>query len=155
MFVCMENKKYGTFYLLPSRIQHNNEFYFQKRLICNLIKIKWRSGKSVLIACEDEVQAKEIDEALWKFDLDSFLPHALFGQNSFHCSPIVICWEQFSYDHISKDILINLMNKQMNFFINFNRIIDFVSSQDILKNWARIRYKFYKNAGFQLRVIDA
>lgn len=150
----MEREKYGVFYLLPPEGKYGDEFNFQKQLVCNLTKIKWRSGKSVLIACEDKYQAKEIDAALWEFDLDSFLPHTLFDQNSFHYSPIVIYWEQCCYDYILRDILINLMNKQMNFFGNFNKIIDFVSSKNILKKSARIRYRFYKNIGFRLRVID-
>lgn len=150
----MECRKYGVFYILPLETNLDSEFNFQKQLVCNLTKINWRSGKSILIACENASQAQEIDEALWKFDLDSFLPHTLFGQNLFHSSPIIIYWEQCCYDNTSRDILINLMKKQRNFFINFNKIIDFVSSKNILKKWARIRYRFYKNVGFRLHVVD-
>lgn len=151
----MKHEKYGVFYLLPSIIQHDNEFDFQKEFVCNLVKAKWRSGNKILIACDNKYQADEMDEALWKFDLNSFLPHGLFNRSANYHIPIIIYWAQCHYYHIPRDILINLMhNKQMDFIINFNKIIDFVSTQDILKKWARIRYKFYKNVGFRLRVID-
>ncbi|XNM53087.1 DNA polymerase III subunit chi [Escherichia coli] len=40
---------------------------------------RWRSGKRVLIACEDEKQA-DLDEALWARPAKSFVPHNLAGK---------------------------------------------------------------------------
>lgn len=151
----MTSEKIGVFYLLSKKTACDNEFNIQEGIVCSLTKINWRLGKSILIACENLVQAKKIDEALWRSDSDSFLPHSLFMDNSCHCSPIVIYWAQCCYDRVSRDILINLMNKQMNFFENFNEIIDFVSSKSVLRKLARMRYLFYKNIGFRLRVLDA
>lgn len=150
----MKHEKRGVFYLLAPSIQYGSEFILTKKIVCNLTKIHWRSGKSVLIACDNESQAKEIDEDLWNFDLNSFLPHSLFAQHLCRDVPIVVYWNQCNGDNISRDVLINLAQEQNNFFINFKNIVDFVSSENVLKKLARIRYKSYKNFGFQLRVVD-
>ena len=44
-------------------------------LASDLAAQAWRLGKRVLIACETEQQAFEIDELLWARDPDSFVPH--------------------------------------------------------------------------------
>lgn len=151
----MPNVKHGYFYLLPLTKKNADEFEIQKKIICNLTKMKWRSGNSILIACENKSQAEEIDEYLWKFDLDSFLPHSLFKPNSCSNVPIVIYWDQCCYDRIYRDVLINLMKKQEeSLFMFFKKIVDFVSSKSVLKEYARIRYKCYKSFGFSLSVID-
>lgn len=148
-------KKHGTFYLLPSKhLNDNNTFYITEDLVCILTRKQWRSGKSVLIACEDQSQASRIDEALWIFDKDSFLPHNLFNKNIYN-TPIVLYWPQCCYNNMNQDLLINLMTKHMSFFSNFNKIIDFVPKENILKQWARIRYKFYKDIGFDLNITNS
>lgn len=151
----MKDEKYGDFYLLPQTNKYDDEFGIQKSIVCNLTKLQWRLGNSVLIACDNKEQAEEIDKDLWQFDLNSFLPHSLFKSNLCSDTPIIIYWDQCCYDRIRRDILINLMKKQEeSLFINFNKIIDFVSSKSILKECARIRYKSYRRCGFNLRVID-
>ncbi|MEA8500716.1 DNA polymerase III subunit chi, partial [Salmonella enterica subsp. enterica serovar Muenster] len=36
-----------------------------EQLVCEIAAERWRAGKRVLIACEDEKQAIRLDEALW------------------------------------------------------------------------------------------
>lgn len=146
--------KNGIFYLLPpSKHVNNNEFQFEENLVCLLTKEQWRLGKNILIACENKLQADRMDKSLWIYDKDSFLPHNLFGKKTYNV-PIVLYWSQCCYDNIKRDLLINLMKKHMNFFFNFNEIIDFVPSNVILKKWARVRYRFYKKIGFNISITD-
>lgn len=150
----MQHERYGIFYLLPSDNLNDIEFSFKEKLVCFLTKKQWRLGKRVLITCEDKVQANRIDEALWRFDQNSFLPHDLFGKNIDNI-PIVICWSECHYVNSTRDLLINLMKKHMSFFFNFKEIIDFVPTDSVLKQWARFRYKSYKEIGFNLNVFDS
>lgn len=145
--------KFGTFYLLPQEPQKkHNTFNYVENLIFNITIKKWRSGKTILITCDDKYQAKKIDELLWTFDKNTFLPHNLFTNNIRH-TPVIIYWPEFYSKNITKDILINLMKKNMDFFFNFNEIIDFVPFSENLKKLARNRYLSYKRIGFQLRII--
>ncbi|WP_159714936.1 DNA polymerase III subunit chi [Blochmannia endosymbiont of Camponotus nipponensis] len=144
--------KQGTFYLLSQEFKQKDELNYLEKLICKLISTHWRSDKSILVACENKHQAKKIDKALWIFDQNSFLPHNLFEKKSLH-TPITIYWNQCCYDNNSRDLLINLMLKNMDFFFNFNEIIDFVPITDMLKKKARHRYQSYKKNGFKMNVI--
>ncbi|WP_331828502.1 DNA polymerase III subunit chi [Candidatus Blochmannia sp. SNP] len=145
--------KHGTFYLIPQKIKQKTELSYIEKFVCNLISTQWRSGKSILVACENEHQAIKIDEMLWTFDQSTFLPHNLFGK-TIHDTPIIIYWDRCCYDNNPRDLLINLMKQNMDFFFNFNEIIDFVPITDILKKWARYRYQSYKKNGFELNVIN-
>ncbi|URJ30593.1 DNA polymerase III subunit chi [Candidatus Blochmannia vicinus (nom. nud.)] len=145
--------KHGTFYLIPQEFKQQTKFSYIEKLVCNLISIQWRSGKKILVACENEHQATKIDEILWTFDQNTFLPHNLFGK-TVHAAPVIIYWSQCCYDNNPRDLLINLMKQNMDFFFNFNEIIDFVPATDILKKWARRRYQSYKKNGFKLNVIN-
>ncbi|URJ29758.1 DNA polymerase III subunit chi [Blochmannia endosymbiont of Camponotus sp.] len=145
--------KHGTFYLIPQEFKQQTEFSYIEKFICTLISIQWRSGKNILVACENEHQAIKIDEILWTFDQNTFLPHNLFGK-TIHTAPVVIYWRQCCYNNNPKDLLINLMKQNMDFFFNFNEIIDFVPVTDILKKCARHRYQSYKKNGFKLNVIN-
>ncbi|URJ29387.1 DNA polymerase III subunit chi [Blochmannia endosymbiont of Camponotus modoc] len=145
--------KRSTFYLLSQEFEQKNRPNYIEQLACKLISTQWRSGKTILVTCENKHQATKIDEILWTFDQNSFLPHNLFG-GTIHHAPIVIYWSQCCYDNQPKDLLINLMPKNMHFFFNFNEIIDFVPIPDILKKWARYRYRSYKRNGFQVNVVN-
>ena len=53
----------------------NAQFYILKeqtaeQLACDLAAQSWRLGRKVLIACETEQQALDIDEALWAREPD-------------------------------------------------------------------------------------
>ncbi|URJ25125.1 DNA polymerase III subunit chi [Candidatus Blochmannia ocreatus (nom. nud.)] len=145
--------KHGIFYILPQALQKNNTFkYFTENFFCKLISEQWRSNKSILITCDTKEQAIKINQALWIYDNNTFLPHDLFEKNNKH-TPILIYWREHYYDYQSRDILVNLMKKNMRFFFNFNEIIDFVPITNTLKVWARNRYKSYKKHGFKLNII--
>ncbi|AGC03324.1 DNA polymerase III subunit chi [Candidatus Blochmanniella chromaiodes str. 640] len=145
--------KRSIFYLLSQEFEQKNRPNYIEQLACKLISTQWRSGKTILVTCENEHQATKIDKILWTFDQNSFVPHNLFGK-TIQNAPIVIYWSQCCYDNQPKDLLINLMLKNMNFFLNFNEIIDFVPISDILKKWARYRYRSYKRNGFQVSVVN-
>ena len=50
-----------------------------EEIVCNLAASIWRSGKKVLISCESEAQALEIDERLWQRDPNEFVPLNFIG----------------------------------------------------------------------------
>lgn len=40
-----------------------------------LVSKGWQAGHNILIVCEDETQLKSVDQHLWDFAPESFLPH--------------------------------------------------------------------------------
>ncbi|MBK1765133.1 MAG: DNA polymerase III subunit chi, partial [Escherichia coli] len=55
--------KNATFYLLDNDTTVDG-LSAVEQLVCEIAAERWRSGKRVLIACEDEKQAYRLDEAL-------------------------------------------------------------------------------------------
>ena len=110
---------------------------------------RWRSGKRVLIACEDEKQAYRLDEALWARPAESFVPHNLAGEGPRGGAPVEIAWPQ-KRSSSPRDILISLRTSFADFATAFTEVVDFVPYEDSLKQLARERYKAYRVAGFNL-----
>ncbi|WP_165889344.1 DNA polymerase III subunit chi [Mannheimia granulomatis] len=120
---------------------------------CELAAQAWRSGKRVLIACETEQQAMNIDEALWTREPDSFVPHNLSGEITTYSTPVEISWKgKRNAQH--RDLLISLQHQIPDFVASFNQVIDFVPSDEAEKAIARERYKQYRQMGWQLETVQ-
>lgn len=59
--------KNATFYLLDNNTPVDG-LSAVEALVCELAAERWRDGKRILVACEDEQQAIRLDEALWQRD---------------------------------------------------------------------------------------
>ena len=109
----------------------------------------WRLGKRVLIACETDQQAFEIDELLWAREPDSFVPHNLSGETTQYPTPIEISWKG-KRNAQRRDLLISLQTQIPEFVTSFNQVIEFVPVNETEKAQARERYKQYRQQGWQL-----
>lgn len=121
----------------------------EETLACDLAAFAWRSGKKVLILCENEQQALKIDEALWQREPEEFVPHNLSGEMTQFATPIEISW-QGKRNAQRRELLINLQTEIADFSASFNEIIDFVPKDESKKAQARERYKQYRQLGWQL-----
>lgn len=83
--------KNATFYLLDNDTTVDG-LSAVEQLVCEIAAERWRSGKRVLIACEDEKQAYRLDEALWARPAESFVPHNLAGEGPRGGAPVeIVC----------------------------------------------------------------
>ena len=140
--------KNATFYLLENDNTVDG-LSAVEQLVCELAAERWRSGKRVLIACEDEAQANRLDEALWQRNPDSFVPHNLAGEGPRAGAPVEIAWPQ-KRGSAPRDILISLRPAFADFATAFTEVIDFVPIDESQKQLARERFKAYRVAGFHL-----
>lgn len=107
----------------------------------------YRQNQRVFIYCQDQAQAHTIDELLWSFEPDSFVPHNLTGEGQNNGSAVEISWQPPTN---RRPILINLTSTVPSFAHQFSQIIDFVPSDEQLKQAARERFKGYRQNGFQV-----
>lgn len=140
--------KNATFYLMDNDTAADG-LSAQELLVCELAAVRWREGKRILIACEDEQQAIRLDEALWQRDAHSFVPHNLAGEGPRAGAPVELAWPARRGSH-SRDLLISLLPHFADFATAFHEVIDFVPYDESLKQLARERYKAYRVAGFHL-----
>lgn len=121
---------------------------------CELAANAWREGKRVLIACETEQQALNIDETLWAREPDSFVPHNLSGEITTYATPVEISWKG-KRNAQRRDVLISLQQEIPDFVTSFNQVIDFVPVEETAKAQARERYKQYRQLGWQLETVQS
>ncbi|MDY4280189.1 DNA polymerase III subunit chi [[Pasteurella] aerogenes] len=140
--------KNAQFYIIEN-MQPTELLSASENLACNLAASAWRVGKKVLIACETEQQALNLDEALWQRDPDEFVPHNLSGEITQFATPIEISWLG-KRNAQRRDLLINLQTNVPDFVAGFNQVIDFVPQDETEKAQARERYKQYRQLGWQL-----
>lgn len=114
---------------------------------CRLAYKAWLQNHQVYLHCTDEAEARHIDELLWSFRSDSFLPHAL---HTVQPSEMVVCgWTGDPTPH--HDVLINLGNETPEFFSRFNRLAEILIEHEPILTPARERFRFYRKRGYPLK----
>lgn len=107
----------------------------------------YRQSQRVFIFCQNQEQAHQVDELLWSFEPDSFVPHNLVNEGQKNGAVVEISWQAPTN---RRPVLINLTSTVPNFAHQFSQIIDFVPSDEHLKQNARERFKMYRQLGFQV-----
>jgi len=107
----------------------------------------YRQNQRVFIYTQDQKQAENIDEMLWAFDSDSFVPHNLVGEGPKQGAAVEISTQA---PKSRRPILINLATSVPSFANQFQFIVDFVPSDETLKQQARERFKACRQWGFQV-----
>ena len=134
------------FYLLESD-DNEDKLYASMLNACFQAAFFYRQGQRVFIYTNDQQQAHSVDQLLWSFEPDSFVPHNLVGEGQQNGSAVEISWQAPSN---RRAILINLTSTVPDFAGQFSHIVDFVAADDTLKQQARERYKIYRQSGFQV-----
>ncbi|WP_290614358.1 DNA polymerase III subunit chi [Arsukibacterium sp. UBA3155] len=145
-----------TFYVLAEP-QHPTENELSTTpahfaLACQLCANFYRANQRVFVYTASQQDAELIDQLLWQFDADSFVPHNLSGEGPARGAPVEISWQA---PRQSRQILINLATDIPAFASRFNDIIEFVPSQAAAKAQARERYKQYRQSGVTPATINA
>ncbi len=132
------------FYLLDKETSANK---LQLALVqsCFQAAYFYRQHQRVFIYCQDQQQAHQIDELLWSFEPDSFVPHNLPGEGPKQGAAVEISWQPPTN---RRPVLINLTSTVPTFAHQFSQIVDFVPSDEQLKQSARERFKGYRQLGF-------
>ena len=105
----------------------------------------YRQNQKVFIYTQDQKSAHDIDEMLWAFEPDSFVPHNLMGEGPRNGAVVEISWQMPTN---RRPILINLTSTVPNFASQFSTIIDFVPTDETLKQQARERFRTCRQWGF-------
>lgn len=128
---------------------------------CRLIDKVYRRGYRIYVHTAGETQAMLVDEQLWIFRHESFVPHAL--QQSGDTAPVTIGFNHEAFDQEAfdqeafdqrqgehQDVLINLSGEVPDFFSRFDRVAEVVPADEKSRDAARRNYGFYKDRGYSL-----
>ncbi|MBB5208680.1 DNA polymerase III subunit chi [Chiayiivirga flava] len=122
-------------------------------LVCELARKAYETGQPVLILARDAMQAEALDERLWDFDEDAYLPHQIAGQqedDDDEITPIVIASPEF--DVPDRPLVINLRDAP--FRGTCERVLEVVPADPSAREPLRARWRDYQARGFELKKID-
>lgn len=121
------------------------------QLVCELARKAYRSGQPTLILARDPAQAEELDDLLWSFDPDDYLPHQIAGQDEDEDeTPIVIAPPEL--DVPARPLVINLRDAA--FEGPCERILEVVPADPAAREPLRERWRRYKALGHALTKYD-
>ena len=135
------------FYLLSEKTTSSDDTSSALYHACLQASYFYRQNQRVFIYCQDQKQAEAVDELLWSFDSDSFVPHNLNGEGPKQGAAVEISTQA---PQGRRPVLINLTTTMPNFANQFQFIVDFVPSDEHLKQLARERFKMCRQWGFQV-----
>jgi DNA polymerase III subunit chi len=132
------------FYLLPG-----NELQERVQFACRLTDKAYRLGHRVYIHTGSAQQTRALDDLLWTFQQNSFIPHGVHRDAGDAQLPVQIGHD--SEPDASHQVLINLAAEVPLFFSRFERVAELVNDEDEVRRQSRLRYSFYKERGYPLR----
>ncbi|STY30290.1 DNA polymerase III subunit chi [Legionella wadsworthii] len=131
------------FYLLSS-----DQSDARWNVACRLLEKAYAKGHKVYVLCNDKQDAEHLDELLWTFKDDSFIPHNLQGEGPEPPPPIQIGYE--GQPRGFNDILLNLTSYIPEFFPKFKRVMQIVLNVESDKELSRAHYRDYRIKGCEL-----
>lgn len=120
--------------------------------ICRLTMKIYKQGHQILLHTEDAIQSGIIDDLLWTWRQNSFIPHELMTDQPSDC-PVLINHNSETATPIN-DVLINTASKAPLFFSQFKRVAEIVNGDETARQAARQRYRFYQERGYPLKSHD-
>lgn len=118
---------------------------------CRLVrKARTQAADSrIVILAQDKHQLTALDQALWTFSAQDFLPHVVAHDSLAELSPIILT-DSDSSELPHHDMLINLSGTTPAQFAHFARMFEIVSTDAAAIEAGRQRYVYYRQRGYRL-----
>jgi DNA polymerase-3 subunit chi len=117
-------------------------------LSCRIVEKAWKENHRVMIHAGSEQEAHHLDQLLWTFRDQSFVPHALLPIADTSTTPVIIGWNEDAGEE--SDILLNLSNEVPACFSRFERVIEPVDNDPERREACRQHYRYYRDRGYPL-----
>lgn len=115
---------------------------------CRLIEKAYKQKHFIYIHTENRAMAHQLDEMLWTYRDDSFLPHNLYGDGPEPAPPIQIGFDVTPEKQ--RDILINLNPTIPDFYPQFSRVLELIVNEASAQESGRERYRLYRAKNFEI-----
>ncbi len=120
------------------------------RLTCRLIEKAYKNRHRIYVHADTQNTAHQLDEMLWTYREDSFLPHNLYGDGPEPAPPIQIGFAVTPDKQ--RDILINLSLTVPAFYPQFARVLEVISNDAEIQAAGREHYKQYRADGHPINI---
>lgn len=135
----------ADFYVLPS-----SDPDARARFLCRLVEKIRALGHEIFIHARNETEAQRIDQLLWEYRPESFIPHSLLNETD--NAGVKIGWDQQRPKH--QDVYVNLDLEIPEDALKFDRILEIVVQSEDILTATRLNYKVYQNNSVQIDMHD-
>ncbi len=119
-------------------------------LVCELAKKAFAGEQPTLVLVRSHDQAEALDELLWAFDENAFIPHQIAGDDDDAITAVLIVPP--GVDAADRPLVINLRDVCAPGL--FERVLEVVPADEAERTGSRERWKTYKAAGFDVAKHD-
>jgi DNA polymerase-3 subunit chi len=119
-------------------------------LVCELARRAFAAQQPTLILVRDFEQAEAVDELLWAFDEDAFIPHQLAGDDDDADTAVLIVPP--GIDTADRPLVINLREGCAPG--RFDRVLEVVAADPAEREGSRTRWREYARLGFEVNKFD-
>ncbi|HEY6545502.1 MAG TPA: DNA polymerase III subunit chi [Dokdonella sp.] len=120
-------------------------------LVCELVKKAYTAEQPTLVLARSRDQAEQLDEKLWEFDEESFIPHQVVGDADDDAITAVLIVPP-DLQTPDRPLVINLRDECAPGL--FERVLEVIPADDAERAGSRERWKTYKAAGFEVAKHD-
>jgi DNA polymerase-3 subunit chi len=137
----------ASFYILPTQ-SLSDRFIFA----CKLIEKAYRSGQFCYVYTDSLHQSQQLDNQLWTFRENSFIPHQLYDE-TLNTAPeyqkMVLIGTKAAPKHW-QSLIFNLSSNYPADLSKTERVLEILDNNEDLKQAGRQRFRQYKQNGFEI-----
>ncbi|WP_421684168.1 DNA polymerase III subunit chi [Stutzerimonas urumqiensis] len=134
------------FYVLPSSTDEG-----RLRAACQLAAKAWRQGLGVFLRGEHDDQCAELDELLWRFKAECFVPHARLIDDD--TAPVLI-GSDTPPAGFGSGLLVNLNTRLPTDIDRYSRVIEIVNQSPALLAACRENFRQYRQRGYDPQRVE-
>lgn len=134
-----------NFYLLKQ-----NSHDAVRALCCKLADQQAKQGQRVFVLTSSADTARDMDQLLWSYPADSFVPHALASAAAAQQTAVVIGTDQQLQG--STTCVLNLGEGPVATNDRITAIAEFIVNDEDAKAQSRVRWNHYKQLGYELQL---
>lgn len=122
---------------------------------CKYLQTCLKQGHRVLVRTASAEDGEALDELLWHFRPESFVPHATLPAlraGGLPCPPVLIGWDDDTGPH--QDVLVNLAPGVPEYAASFRHVREIVVQQDDVLQATRQNWRQYRELGLAPEKIE-
>jgi DNA polymerase-3 subunit chi len=120
-------------------------------LACELARKASDAGLPMLVLCASAAQAEQLDDLLWSFDPDAYVPHQIVGTDEDEDEASVLIAAP-GHDAPLRPLVLNLRDAAVP--EGFERVLEVVPADDSARGPLRERWSQYKARGLEVNKHD-
>ena len=117
------------------------------KLACRIVEKAYRLGHQVYVRTDNSDDTNVLDDLLWTFSQNSFVPHQLCTESEPRESPVVIGEHPRTAEGI--DVVISVADDPVSDFTEYPRIVEIVGYEEDEKISGRNRFRYYREHGVE------